>query len=230
MPIQVTCPKCHKRFNVSEKFAGKTGPCPSCKATIRVPAESESVVIHAPEHFGPKDAEGRAVLKPIERTEVRTSPAAVVGIVGGVMVAIIVALVLRATYAVNEAGYKDVPLALLAAGALLLAPPAAWAGYWFLRDDELEPHRGAALALRVGICGLLYAGLWAAYGLVKHYYFGGNQPEMFHFLFIGPALLGAGGAVALATLDLEFGNGAIHYAFYLLITVLFCFLLGVPAY
>lgn len=38
MPILVTCPGCKAQFNVSEKFAGKTGPCPKCKAPIKIPA------------------------------------------------------------------------------------------------------------------------------------------------------------------------------------------------
>jgi hypothetical protein len=38
MPIQVTCPGCKAQFNVSEKFAGKKGPCPKCKAVITIPA------------------------------------------------------------------------------------------------------------------------------------------------------------------------------------------------
>ena len=35
MAIDVTCPSCHTRFQVSDKFAGKSGPCPKCKNTIR---------------------------------------------------------------------------------------------------------------------------------------------------------------------------------------------------
>ena len=196
MPIQVTCQKCHKRFSVSEKFAGKTGPCPNCKATIKVPDKSDEVVIHAPESFGPTDSSGKAVLKPIEREEVKTTPVAIVLIVGSIITSIIVALLLRAIYPDGSA-----PWALLAVGSLLLAPPLALAGYWFLRNENLEPHRGGSLAIRVMICAVLYAALWGGYALAKHFLFGGNQPQMFHFALIGPALLGAGGAIGLATLD-----------------------------
>ncbi len=225
MSIQITCQKCHKRFKVSEKFAGKSGPCPNCKATIRVPEKSEEIVIHAPENLGPHNASGQAVLKPIEREEVQATPVAVVGIVGTVLTSIIVAFVLRMMYPDGT-----IPWTLLVVGSVLLAPPLALAGYWFLRNDELEPHRGGPLALRVAICGLLYAGLWGAYAYVKHFVFNNNQPEVFHFLVIGPALLLAGGTVSLATLDLDLGNAAIHFAFYLLVTMVFCFILGVPVF
>lgn len=37
MAIAVTCPSCKAKFSVSDKFAGKQGPCPKCKATITIP-------------------------------------------------------------------------------------------------------------------------------------------------------------------------------------------------
>jgi len=68
MPIPVTCPKCHTRFKVSEKFAGQKGPCPKCKEVILVPKLEDEVVISAPV-AGPKDGKGRQILKPIKRKE-----------------------------------------------------------------------------------------------------------------------------------------------------------------
>jgi hypothetical protein len=223
MPIRVTCPGCHKRFSVSDQFAGKTGPCPHCKAKITVPTKSEEVVIHAPDSFGPKDASGRGVLKPLERETVRLSPAVLVGIAGGIAVTLITALVLRSVYRESA-----VPTWLLGAGAVLLAPPAVLAGYFFLRNDELEPYRGVALAVRVVICGLAYAALWAAYGAVKSVLLGGAAPETYQLVFLGPVLLAIGAFAALASLDLDFGNGILHYVFYLLVTVTACWIVGAP--
>src|SRR5690242_8110423 len=98
MAIDVTCPACHTRFQVSEKFAGKSGPCPKCKKTIKVPELKEQVVIHAPEVSGPVDSKGVAVLKPIARTEVRLSMPVIAGIVGSVLVVLITAFALRVAY------------------------------------------------------------------------------------------------------------------------------------
>lgn len=231
MPIQVTCQKCHKRFTVNEKFAGKSGPCPSCKEVIKIPDKEDEVVIHSPDGYGPKDASGKAILKPIEREEVEAKPVVVVGIVAAIVASILVAVGLRFAFKPTPEVEIDPTLWwILAGGAVVLAPLIALAGYWFLRNDELEPYRGGPLAIRVLICGAIYAGLWGAYAAVKQYMFPNAQPEMFHFALIGPAFLAVGGSASLATLDLDFGNGAIHYAFYLLVTVLFCFLIGVPAY
>jgi hypothetical protein len=231
--INVTCQHCHKRFNVSEKFAGKSGPCPSCKSTINIPNKGDEVVIHAPTATGPVDSTGQAVLKPIERADVEASPVVVVGIIGAIIVSILVAIVLRMQFPQPPAATSVEPAALwwiLFGGAVVLAPPLVLAGYWFLRDDELEPHRGGELVLRACICAAIYAALWGAYAMLRAKVFPNAPPEMFQFLFIGPAFLGAGGVAGLATLDLEFGNGAIHYAFYLLVTVLFCFIIGVPVF
>lgn len=222
MPIDVTCPGCHKRFKVSEKFAGKEGPCPSCKGMIRVPALTEQVVVHAPEAHGPKDKSGRPVLKPIARSETRFSPlsAAAVGLV--VVGALAAALVLRSNR--DNATWQ-----VLGAGAAFLGPALAWAGYTFLRNDELEPYRGRSLLLRAVICGLVYALLWGGYALVLHYLFDGRI-EIVHLLFVVPPFVAVGALTSFASLDLDFGNGAIHYGLYVLVTVALCWIAGVQVY
>src|SRR5262245_28204558 len=122
MPIDVTCTKCKTRFQVSEKFAGKKGPCPKCKNIITVPDKSQEVVIHAPEVSGPVDSTGEAVLKPIVRKEVRLTTPVIVGIVGAVAIVLLLALVLRISFP----GGKIPPLVTIL-GSVLLAPPLAFA-------------------------------------------------------------------------------------------------------
>ncbi len=103
MPIPVICPSCKGRFQVSEKFAGKQGPCPKCKFTISIPKLDEQVKIHAPEEFsGPggvaaKDAQGRAVLKPIAREKSRIQPIVLIAAAAAALVAVVAALLLRLT-------------------------------------------------------------------------------------------------------------------------------------
>ena len=226
MPIPVTCPSCHARFKVSEKFAGQTGPCPKCKKPIRVPEASEEVVIHAPDDFGPKDASGRGVLKPLEREETAASPVMIVGIVAAVLVTLIVAFVVGRMYADAPDG---VPVAWLAAGAVVLGPPLALAAYAMLRDQELEPHRGASLWMRCLVCGLIYALLWGVYAFVKMQLFEG-EVEVFQLVFIAPALVAAGGIAGLACLELDYTSGCLHYGIYLLVTGLLRLLMGLPPY
>ena len=61
---------------------------------------------------------------------------------------------------------------VLAVGAVLLGPPLAYAGYSFLRDDELGVYEGKDVLLRSLACGLVYALLWGVYWWVGHQVFG----------------------------------------------------------
>ncbi len=140
MPIDITCTGCRTRFSVSDKFAGKKGPCPKCKTVIQIPEKSDEVVVHAPEEFGPKNASGVGVLKPIARREVKTTPLMWVGIGSGIVLVLVGALLLR--------GMESVPPFLIGLMAFLLGPPLVLAGYSFLQDDVLEAYRGKSLWIR----------------------------------------------------------------------------------
>ena len=61
----------------------------------------------------------------------------VAGVIGAIVLAFVVALVLRGMQG------KDSVL-VLGLGAVILAPPLVLGGYTFLRDQELEPLRAAA--------------------------------------------------------------------------------------
>lgn len=218
MPIPVICPGCKTRFNVSDKFAGKQGPCPKCKTVITIPEKVEEVVVHAPQEYGPKNAAGVGVLKPISRKETQISLVAVVGIISGIVVTLIAAWIVR--------GLDEHPAWLLALGVFIVAPPVALGGYTFLRDDELEPHRGLSLMWRVLACSVVYALLWGAYAWGPALAFGLEQLELFHLLFIVPPVILAGGAAASLALELDFGSGVVHYALYLLVTIILGFIVG----
>lgn len=222
MAIDVICPGCHARFQVSEKFAGKKGPCPKCKVPITIPAKSQEVVVHAPEVTGPKDSAGRAVLQPIFRPDPKVSTPVIVGIVASVFVVLLLGLFLRIAFGGN------VPQPLLIFGAIALAPPLAFAGYTFLRDDELEPYRGTALIVRLIPCSIVYPLLWGVYWLIFAYL--DVRPELIQMIFVLPAVVAAGALCAQASLDLEFGSGALHYALYLSATVLLRLLMGMSAF
>ena len=76
MSIIVVCTECRKSFKVGDKFAGKSGPCPNCKHTIRVPEKSEEVKVHVPEQFagGGRSKTGKLITKPIVRTNAKFNP------------------------------------------------------------------------------------------------------------------------------------------------------------
>jgi hypothetical protein len=225
MAIDVTCPGCHTRFQVSEKFAGKSGPCPKCKVTIKIPEKSEQVVIHAPEEFGPKGASGQAIFKPIARTDLRLGTPQIVAIVGSVLAVIVTAVVLRVQFPNG-----NIPLPITILGAILLGPPLAFAAYTFLRDDEIEPFRGSEVLLRSLACGLVYAAIWGGYWFVFSYFYNWKPlpapPNWQLMCAVVPIMIGIGAFAAQASFELELSTGAMHYSVYLIATVLLRVMMG----
>jgi len=211
MSILVVCPGCRKSFKVSEKFAGKSGACPKCKTVIHVPAKTEQVEVHAPTQFadGGRSVNGKLITKPVARKETRLDPVAAVAICATVV------CVLLVTWATG--GLIRGNLVVRTVGLLLVSPPLVVAAYTFLRDDELEPYRGTALYLRSAVCAVAYVALWGIYGYVSRMVLTG---DLWEWLFVVPPFLATGALVALGCLDLEFGSGFFHYAFYLLVTIL----------
>lgn len=221
MAIQVTCPGCKKRFEVSDKFAGQEGPCPSpnCTTKIKIPAAGESVVVHAPETYGPKGATGKAILKPITRKEIRFSPL----VAGGVGLSILI--VIGAAIAVRLSGSPlSSPLLLL--GSLILAPALALAGYVVLRDNELEPFRGKELMIRMLPSTIVCPLLWILYFIVPGY-LGLDQTGVGYIAMMIPVTLAIGGFASHCALELDYLSSAMHYGLYLVVTAALCFVMNV---
>jgi len=214
MAIDVTCIKCHTRFQVSEKFAGKSGPCPKCKNTIKIPDLKDQVVIHAPEVTGPKGVTGQPVFKPIARTEVRLTAPQIAIIIGSVLVVLIAAVVLRVQF-----HGKQVPQLITILGAVFLGPPLAFGTYTFLRDDELEPYRGTEVLLRSLACGLVFAAIWGAYWLVFSYFNDWKPlkvpPNWQIMAVVAPVMIAIGAFASQACFELEVTTGALQYGAYL---------------
>ncbi len=226
MAIDVTCVKCHTRFQVSEKFAGKSGPCPKCKAIIKIPEAKEQVVIHAPEVGGTKTATGQPIFTPIKRTEVKLAVPQIAIIVGSVLVVLIATLVMRFQFPGGK-----IPQLVTILGSILLGPPLAFAAYTFLRDDELEPYRGTEVLLRSLACGLAFAAIWGAYWLIFAYWYDWKplpaaEPNWQIMAAVVPIMIAAGAFASQASFELEVTTGALHYGLYFVATVLLRLIMG----
>lgn len=216
MAINVTCPSCLKRFTVAEEHAGKTGPCPACKKPITIPAADEGVVIHAPTPEGPTDAKGRQVLKTAKRKDTSFDPLVATGVAIVALLTLLVAFVVRGSEQANS-------LPILAGGSIVLGPLLAWAGYGFLRDQELEPHRGGALWGRAVVAGLVFALTWYVYHLIAGQLGGeewqANGLETWQMLFAAAVAIGIGTFGAFVALDLPAEMGFLLCALYYVVTV-----------
>jgi cation transport ATPase len=222
MPIQVTCPSCFKRFQVSDKFAGKTGPCPSCKKQIKVPDKDEEVVVHAPDDDAPKDKAGKSVLKPVERTETDVTRKGMLITGGAILAAVAFSVGFRMT--------GGLPAWAAVVGAILLAPPLVWAGYSFVRESELAPYTGEELRNRVLIVSGIFSALWLLYAFVPSYITETDSAAEMSFLAFGIIFLIMLVICALASagaFELEFLNGLAHAGLYLIATMVLALISGI---
>lgn len=209
MAIRVTCSKCHTRFNVSEKFAGKEGPCPKCKHKIKIPSKSEEVVIHEPEISGPKSITGEAVLNPIRRKEVKLTSVHITVIVSLIVLFLICALLFNLFFLDKHA----FPQWLLWISSVVIAPPICLAGYFMLRDQELDGYVGRELLNRVLVCSAIYALLWFAMPLGKYAF--SDSYETGSWILALILMAGGGAAAGMLCFDLDYLMGLVHYGLYL---------------
>jgi hypothetical protein len=179
-------------------------------------------VIHAPEQSGPKDSTGKSVLKPLRRKEVKLSMPVMLTAGISTFVVFGLALGIRLT---GEAP----PTPLLVIGAMLLAPPLVFVGYWFLRDDELDGYRGRELLIRCGICAIAFAGCWLLFAFVPVYLTGEKtlaEVPGSYMLFTIPVMVAIGTFVSVGALELEFVQGALHYLLYFAVTLILALTMG----
>jgi len=217
MSIHVICPGCHTRFKVSDKFAGRTGACPKCKAAIRVPSKAEEVTVHAPKEFdrGGRGAAGELVLKPIAREDTRIVPWVMAAVVGAIVLVLAVAWL-------GGAWFRE-SMVVRAVGLLVVSPTLVVAAYTFLRAQEIEPLRGLELEIRAGLCALGYTALWGVFAYTSGYALSGDP---WSWLMVAPPFVAVGGLIALGSLDLDLGSGLLHYGFYAMVTIVLRWVVG----
>jgi hypothetical protein len=220
MSIIVVCRNCLQRFKVSDKFAGKKGPCPKCKKILRVPLKDEEVKIHTAEHSeqAAKGKSGELVLEPVSREQTQLSW----WLLGFVGILVLGAVVLALTF---QGAAESTKSLLACSGVVLLAPPLAIVGYWFLRNADLESYTGLWLWIRTGICCLVYILCWAVYGFLVP---GEWTDELWKWAFLGPVFGVVGATAAFACYDLDYSSGFFHFAFYVGVTTLLGMLMGLP--
>ena len=224
MSIRVTCSKCHTRFNVSEKFAGKEGPCPKCKAKIRVPMPADEVRIEAPKTKGPTDTEGRAIVDPILRKETVLSTVQIVLLVVGMIGFLALAFGMR--YAVSD--WKTMlGWVVLGIGAFLMSMPLIFITYHIIRDNELQPFSGFELWKRIVICGAVFAATWlalpaAAYAFDGQYFIGS-------WALASVIMFAAGAVASMGSFEFDWLLGAVHYGLYFAVAIFARILAGLDA-
>ena len=124
MAISVVCSGCKTRFNVSDQFAGRTGPCPKCKKLIKIPQRAAGeVTIQEPEPPTGSPSTTRMPTAPIIFKEDTVSLLSIVSVAIVVLGSLFLSILFRYTW-----GPGNTPTAILVAGAIVFSFPCAWCG------------------------------------------------------------------------------------------------------
>lgn len=226
MAITVTCPGCHKKFVVSEKFAGKSGPCKYCKTIIHIPKEvpaAEKVVIHGGDSFssGGKNAEGKLVLKPLERGVKKFNSVRALLVTIGILGALLATFIVGKTINLNENF-------LIASAGLCVVTPMIVGGLYPLvkKDEMLESIHGFDFYWRTGVISIVYAGMW---GILSYLMYTRTltpqAPTMWAICSIALTLFGI--FMCMCFYELEWGNAAFHTLAFICVTLLLRYLAGI---
>jgi len=206
MAIDVTCPGCFKRFQVSDRYAGMKGPCPSCNTVINIP--KDKLKIAEPDEFqvDGKTIKGRAVLKPLDRK---------VAVIGGQEWGIMALCVVGAFGLALLVGRFSTDIGIWGVRTIALLGTAGVAfgttifGYILLRSgDELEYHEGPDLHQRAGFCAGAYTLLWILFEILVYYV--GAQGTIVLWIYLVP-FIALGIIAAAALFDLDFSMATAHY-------------------
>ncbi|MEC9093697.1 MAG: hypothetical protein VX438_13370 [Planctomycetota bacterium] len=218
MSIRVTCPSCLKKFQVSDQFAGRKGPCPNCKKEITIPdPKKDKVVIESVEDTFPKDSTGKSILKPISREQTQITPVQIGIIITAVITYFAVALAIRFTVNVDAENPLDYPMSVLIFGAIAIGPPMAFAGYFFLKEEEMGSFLGKELYLRSSLCGLFFALTWITPEII-HYAFG--EYSTLALVIAVVTMFGFGGLIASVSFHLQILMGQILFGLYFGVCIL----------
>lgn len=210
MAIHVICPGCMARFEVSDRFAGKKGPCPKCGHIIEIPKENVTIVAPDEMVVDGKKVHNPDMVRPIERkTYSFTGQALVVNLAVAAAVLIVAAIFHFVHF---------LPLAIPI--GVLLGGTAAFTlvkyGYMTFRDpDDLEIFLGGTLGKKSVIAAVILMFLWILYELLLLYM---NPGGMALAYLVPVAVLAA--FVPVVLFDMSFTDSLAVAAVFLLAVIL----------
>ena len=164
MSIHVIGPGCMTQFEVSDRFAGKKGPCPKCGHIIEIPKANVTIVSPDELVVDGKKVQNPDHVRPIEQKSYSFTASAVIVNLAVLTAVLAVALVFHFVHA----PFLAVPVGI--ALVLAVAYPLMKYGYMTFRDpNDLEIFLGGQLGKKSILGAAVLLALWLVYELVLLY-------------------------------------------------------------
>jgi len=221
MAIDVICTGCHKRFQVSEQFAGKKGPCPGCQTVIEIPRLEDLVVVH--EREATKTG-APAKLNSIRRQGTTVSKLELTISLTAVVLGLTASLVGRFT-APEEAAAPALLIAGIAGS--MLGVGTSLLGYIILRNSELEIVNDLKTILKTSGIGILYVVLWRIQIIITDSALTMDDGIILPAVIIlAIALTTIASFVPMILLEFEFAQGLVHTSLFIASLFVYSLILG----
>lgn len=221
MAIDVICPGCHKRFQVSDQYAGQKGPCPGCKTIIEIPKLEDVVVVHERE----TTASGTpAKLNSIRRQRTTVGKSELLCAFGALVAGLLFTVLAR--FGLTETHPHPGFLTTVLIGSLL-GVSFSLLGNIVLRGQDNGNNYGRTTLLRACLVGVIYTGIWRLLVLISD----GLLVE--DGIVILPAVIILAIALTVITtflpmfvFDFEYQQGLVHVAMFISSLAIYSLILG----
>jgi len=221
MAIDVICTGCHKRFQVSDEFAGMKGPCPGCKTVIEIPKLEDIVVVHERETT---KTGAPTKLNSIRRQGTTVSKLEIIISLVAVTLGLTTAFIGRFTIS----GASSSPSILIwgIAGSML-GLGTSLLGYIVLRNSELEIVNDRKTILKASGIGILYAVLWRLQIIITDSALTMEDGIILPgVIVLALALTAIASFLPMVLLEFEFAQGLVHTSLFIAALVAYSLILG----
>ena len=221
MAIDVICTGCLKSFQVSDQFAGRSGPCPGCKAIISIPALEDQLVIEEPD-IKPGVAGAHTKIDGITRRAGVFQRFEVITLCSLFALTAVVAFLTRMLQNNPSADFTTTSGIIFGFGIILLSLASSLLGYGVLKDAEVEAFDRRILIIRTVIVAAIYCLISSVFIIVASY----SSSRTMILPIVGIACFSIASFAPMVLYEMEILQGALHVGVMICMTSVFCLVAG----
>lgn len=222
MAIDVICSGCLKQFQVSDQFAGRSGPCPKCKTIISIPKLEDQLVIEEPTHR-PGSPGAHTKINGIRRRRGFFQRFEIITLCSLFASAGIVAIVIRILQTDPISRLDSTTGTLFVLGLILLSLGSSALGYGVLKDSEIKAFARRTTIFRSIMTATVYCIIAAGF-IGTTLLFSHEDPRNLILAVVAIACFSIASFAPMAFFEMELMQGALHVAIMICMTSLFCLL------